>query len=79
MTTHARKAKAGAVAASAKKSKFSFFGEVIGELKKVRWPTKQETIRLSILVLIICILAGAILGGLDYGFAQMVKHFFLGS
>jgi preprotein translocase SecE subunit len=79
MTTHARKAKAGVAAGSAKKSKFSFFGEVLGELKKARWPTKQETIRLSILVLIICIVAGAILGGLDYGFAQIMKHFFIGS
>lgn len=78
MSTRAGKAKAGTVAAPTKKSKFSFFGEVIGELKKVRWPTRQETVRLSILVLIVCIVLGAILGGLDYGFAQMAKYLFLG-
>lgn len=79
MAANVRKAKAGVVTTPTKKSKFSFFGEVIGELKKVRWPTRQEITRLSVLVLVICILAGAILGALDYGFAQMMRHFFMGS
>jgi preprotein translocase subunit SecE len=78
MTAHAQKAKGKSIAAPAKKSKWSFFGEVLGELKKARWPTRQETIRLSILVLIICIIMGAILGALDYGFAEIMRHFFTG-
>ena len=78
MTTHSRKAKAGVIAVPAKKSKLSFFPEVVGELKKVRWPTRQETIRLSILVLIICFIVGAILGALDYGFTRLVSDVFLG-
>lgn len=78
MTARTRKAKAGAIAAPAKKSKFSFFVEVAGELRKVRWPTRQETLRLSILVLIICIVVGAILGALDYGFTRLVSSFFPG-
>jgi preprotein translocase subunit SecE len=76
MSTYAKKK--AKPAAPAKKSKFSFFGEVISELKKVRWPTRQETVRLSILVLVITILAGAILGGVDYGFAKLVKGLLLG-
>lgn len=78
MTTRARKAKAGAIASPAKKSKLMFFGEVVGELKKVRWPTRQETFRLSILVLIICVVVGAILGALDYAFTRLVSNVFLG-
>ena len=69
MTTHANKA--SAKAAPAKKSRFSFFAEVVAELRKAHWPTRQEALRLSILVLIVCIVVGAILGALDWAFAQL--------
>ena len=32
---------------------FQFFGEVIGELKKVTWPSREETTRLTMLVIAI--------------------------
>jgi preprotein translocase subunit SecE len=78
MTSRAQKIR-GAKPAPAKRSKLSFFGEVVGELRKARWPTRQEALRLSMIVLIVCAVVGAILGGLDYGFTRLFAGFFLGS
>jgi len=61
-----------------KRSRFAFVGEIIGELRKVVWPTRQETIRLTIMVIIVCVTVGIILGSLDYGFAEMVTKLLLG-
>ncbi len=77
MTSRAQKAR-GVKPAPAKKSKLSFFGEVVAELRKARWPTRQEALRLSMIVLIVCAVVGAILGGLDYGFTRLFEVFFLG-
>ena len=80
MTNRARKAKpVKSVAVPArKKSRLNFFREAVEELKKAHWPTRQETIRLSILVLIVCIVVGAILGALDYGFTKFFVGFLFG-
>ena len=69
MTTQAKKA--GTKSAPAKKSRFSFFTEVVAELRKAHWPTRQEALRLSILVLIVCAIVGGILGALDLGFTRL--------
>jgi len=52
---------------------FSFVREVKNELSKVTWPTRPETIRLTIIVLAISIIVGIYLGGLDMLFTQMLK------
>jgi preprotein translocase subunit SecE len=57
--------------APAKKSRFRFFIEVVAELRKAHWPTRQEALRLSILVLIVCAVVGAILGVLDLAFTRL--------
>jgi preprotein translocase subunit SecE len=69
MTTHARKE--STKSAPAKKSRFSFFSEVVAELRKAHWPTREEALRLSILVLIVCGVVGAILGVLDLAFTRL--------
>ena len=69
MTTYAKKA--STKSAPAKKSRFSFFTEVVAELRKAHWPTRQEALRLSILVLIVCAIVGAILGALDLAFTRL--------
>ena len=69
MTTQAKKA--GTKSAPVKKSRFSFFPEVIAELRKAHWPTRQEALRLSILVFIVCAIVGGILGALDLGFTRL--------
>ena len=69
MTTYAKKA--SSKSAPAKKSRFSFFTEVVAELRKAHWPTRQETLRLSILVLVVCAVVGGILGALDFAFTRL--------
>ncbi len=43
-----------------------FIKEVKEELEKVAWPTREQTIRYTILVIIVAIATGLFLGGLDY-------------
>jgi len=80
MTSHAKKAKTARpiVAPAKKKSRLSFFPEAVEELKKAHWPTRQEALRLSIIVLIVCVVVGAILGALDYGFTRLLTDLLLG-
>ena len=42
-----------------------FLQEVIAELKKVTWPTREETIKLTVVVVVISVVVGAFIGGLD--------------
>lgn len=42
-----------------------FIKEVITELKKVTWPTRRETIKLTAMVIIISVVVGMFVGGLD--------------
>jgi preprotein translocase subunit SecE len=61
-----------------KKRRFTFFTDIIGELKKVVWPTRQETLRLSLIVIGLCLIVGIFLGLVDYGFSELVAKVFLG-
>lgn len=45
-----------------------YFLDSKAELKKVSWPTRQETIKYTILVIAISLLLAAFLGLLDYLF-----------
>jgi preprotein translocase SecE subunit len=56
----------------------NYVSEIINELKKVVWLTRRETAYLTMLVLIVTIIAGIILGALDYGFTQLVNKVFAG-
>jgi len=58
-------------------SRFQFITNIIAELKKVTWPTRQEAIRLTIMVLIVCAVAGVFLGLADFGFSNLVEHVFM--
>lgn len=44
----------------------SFLKEVKEELAKVAWPTREQTIRYTVLVVIVAGSVGLFLGGLDY-------------
>lgn len=61
-----------------KKKRFTFFTDIINELKKVVWPTRQETLRLSLIVIGLCLVMGAVLGLIDWGFSELVAKVFLG-
>jgi preprotein translocase subunit SecE len=42
-----------------------FIGEARNELRRVVWPTKQETIQMTSIVVVMVVVAGLILWGLD--------------
>ena len=48
-------------------------GEVVGELRRVTWPSKEETLRLSIMVICVAAAVGAFLGLVDLGFARIMS------
>lgn len=47
-----------------------FFQETVGELRKVSWPSRQEAIRLTEIVIIVIGVMAVILGGLDWVYAK---------
>lgn len=61
-----------------KSSRFRFIRETIGELKKVTWLTRREVVYLTFVVLIVAIVAGLVLGAVDYSFTRLVNEIFLG-
>jgi preprotein translocase subunit SecE len=50
----------------------SFLKEVRDELKKVVWPTRDEVIRLTGVVIIISVIVGLFLGGTDFILTKLV-------
>lgn len=49
------------------------FGEVVGELRRVTWPTRQETMRLTLMVISVSIVIGIFLGLVDLGFSRLLN------
>ncbi len=47
-------------------------GEIVGELRRVTWPTREETFRLSIMVVAVAVAMGIFLGVVDLGFAEVM-------
>ncbi|MBI3985021.1 MAG: preprotein translocase subunit SecE [Candidatus Levybacteria bacterium] len=50
-----------------------FFKEVTDELKKVVWPTKEEVIRLTGVVILVSVIVGLFLGGADFILTKLVE------
>lgn len=50
----------------------TYINDSLSELRHVRWPTRQQAIRLSIVVIIFCAIAAAALGAVDYLFAKVL-------
>ena len=53
-----------------------FGKEVRAELKKVAWPTRAETLRLSLIVFIAILVLGAFIFFIDLGFGQLTEFLF---
>ncbi len=56
----------------------SFLQESRQELARVNWPTRQETIRLTLVVISISLLVSFLLGAFDALFAELLKLIVLG-
>ena len=66
----------GAVTKKERTKPSQFFKEVVAELRKVAWPTRQEVVAYSLVVLVSTIVVGAIIFGMDYIFTRAVLGLF---
>jgi preprotein translocase subunit SecE len=53
-----------------------FVREVRAELRKVAWPTREETIKYSIVVLVTVVVLTAFIAAADWLFSQLVLRLF---
>ena len=54
-----------------------YFAESYSELKKVTWPTRDETVYLTTVVIIVALSVGALLGGIDAFFNWLIDRLLL--
>ncbi len=54
-----------------------FLKEARLEMKKVNWPTKQETLRYTLIVIGVSLVVAIYLGGLDFIFTQILNRFII--
>jgi len=52
-----------------------FLKEVASEMKKVSWPTRQEIIKHTLIVIVVCVIVALFLGGIDYLFTYLLDKF----
>lgn len=52
---------------------FDYLRSSKAELEKVTWPSKQETIRYTAIVIIACLAAALFFGALDFGLTHAVQ------
>ena len=50
-----------------------FFRETIGELRKVSWPTREEAINMTIIVLVVMTTVSLFLWMIDLGAESLIK------
>lgn len=53
-------------------SPVEYLKEVIQELKKVSWPSRQETLNKTLLVIVVTTLLAVYVGGLDFLFQRLM-------
>ena len=51
----------------------SWWQETRSELRKVTWPTREQTRNLTLVVLAVCIVMSAFLGVVDFVLSQLVR------
>jgi len=51
-----------------------FLMDIVSELRKVNWPTREDTTYLTVVVVIVTIILGAILGAIDIGFGWLIDN-----
>lgn len=51
-----------------------FIRQSIAELKKVTWPTRKQTVKLTLVVISVSALVGLYIGALDYIFTLLMEY-----
>lgn len=54
---------------------FTFLKEVRLEVKKVNWPTRDETIRYTLIVIGVSVAVAIYLGGMDFIITSLLNRF----
>lgn len=52
---------------------FKFLNEVVDELKKVTWPTRQEAIKMTFTVIAVSVVVAIFIGSLDFVLTQFIS------
>ncbi len=71
----ARALPATGVQTAKKRGIVNFFVQTWSEFNKVVWPSRQETFRLTAIVIAITAILGVILGAIDFGFTRLIGFF----
>ena len=50
-----------------------FIGELRQEFKRINWPSRQETIKMSTVVIAFSLIVAAFLGALDFLFLSVIE------
>jgi preprotein translocase subunit SecE len=54
----------------------NFFNDVVKEMKKVTWPTKEELKESTTIVIVVCLIIAAFTYVIDMSIAQLLKGIF---
>jgi preprotein translocase subunit SecE len=54
------------------KQVLQYFREVVQELRKVSWPTREQTYTLTAVVIAVTLIAALYIGGLDFLFQRLM-------
>ncbi len=49
-----------------------YFKEVRAEIRKVTWPSREEVVRMSAIVMLVLIVSSAFMAIVDYGFSWLM-------
>ncbi len=49
-----------------------YFGDIVSELRRVTWPTREETYRLTLMVIMVAATIGLFLGLVDMVFSRLI-------
>lgn len=50
-----------------------FVKESRAELRKVTWPSRQTTLRYTLIVVGACLVVGFVIGGIDFAFTKILE------
>lgn len=52
-----------------------FIKEVRAEMEKVKWPSREEALRLTLVVIVVSTVLGVYIGAIDFGLTKVIEKF----
>ena len=50
-----------------------YFRDLKSEIKKVVWPSRKQVVNNTSIVLVLCVICGVVLAGIDFGLSKLVE------